>query len=100
MFSRQAADGVRQLRRACLGAQSTQTQAILDQNRCGWQRKSPREYSQKPATGHSAVSCGIGSDKSRMTGTGDIDRASDVTRTCDPLSGICGRVCTQPCEVE
>ncbi len=100
MFSRQAADGVRQLWRACLGAHSTQTQAILDQNRYGWHQNSHREYSQKPVTGHGAVSCDIGSDRSRMTGAGDTDRAPDVARTCDPLSGICGRVCTQPYEVE
>jgi NADPH-dependent glutamate synthase beta subunit-like oxidoreductase/ferredoxin len=35
-----------------------------------------------------------------LIGAGDFDRALDVVRSRNPLPGICGRVCTHPCESE
>jgi len=35
-----------------------------------------------------------------LIGAGDFDRALEVVRTSNPLPGICGRVCTHPCESE
>jgi len=35
-----------------------------------------------------------------LIGAGDFDRALEVVRARNPLPGICGRICTHPCESE